>query len=71
MGTAFKPDEISSEELLKGFLKEVFLDDAIAALIAAKLVERGIDERTRIITALCVNSNMHRSRWTTLVSNIK
>lgn len=67
----FRLDEVSNEELLKAFLKEVFLDDAIAVLIARKLVERGIDERTRIITALCVGSNMHRSRWTTLVEKIK
>ena len=67
----FRTDEISSEELLKDFLKEVFLDDAIAGLIARHLAGREIVERDRIIYGLCMAGNTHRSRWSKLISGVK
>ena len=64
-------NEISDEELLRAFLKEIFNDDAIATLIARKLAEKGFDERTRLVTSLCISTNTHRKRWDNLIGKIK
>jgi len=71
MATTFRPDEISDEILLKNFFKEVLADDAIATLVARKLAEKGFDERTRLVTSLCIGTNTHRNRWDTLIKKIK
>ncbi len=63
MVTAFRTNEVSSEILLKSFLREIFLDDEIASLIARHLAEKGIEERGRIIGGLSGGSNIHRSHW--------
>jgi hypothetical protein len=63
MVTAYRANEISSDLLLKGFLKEIFLDPEIAPLVGRHLIEKGIEERSLIISALSMTASLHRKAF--------
>ena len=64
-------DEISSEILMKNFLKELLMDPAVSPLVALHLARKDPESRWRIVAQLSQVSNVKGSFWTDLVSDIK
>jgi len=71
MVTAFRANELSSEIRFKNFLRDVFLDDAIASLIAKRLAEKEPEERVDLVTSLSLSSNTPHHRWDALIGKVK
>jgi len=63
MVTAFRPDEVSSEILMKNFLKELLTDPAVSPLVALHLAKKDFEDRWRIVAQISQVANVKGSFW--------